>query len=484
MVRPHPQFFQVVSLTLIANRSPVRLTPEGWGSSLGGLATALLPIMEQRGGTWVAMREPGSDEPLEQPFPEDDPRITVRRVPLTEDEFEGYYQGMANRVLWPLMHYLIEQVEADRELWHSYERVNTRFAEAALKDSPEDSRFWVHDYHMMLVPALIRQARPDARIGHFWHIPWPAAEVYRILPAAKPLLEGMLGADLIGFHTEGYAENFRESARDLLGARVEGTVVHWQGRRVHAIACPLGIDIEFFSGLAEDPHVQSEAHVFRDEIHVEKLVVGVDRLDYTKGLLLRLDAFQRFLVSHPEWHKRVSLLQVATPSRTGIEAYDRLKREVDEMIGRINGQFAEGAWTPIQYRYRSYTQEELAILYRSADVALITPLRDGMNLVAQEFAATSDNGVLVLSELTGAADYLDGALLANPYDTEGLPDALHEALMMEPNERAARLARLRTAVAKLDSHDWADRFLKALDTEESPPTSTRRQRQPPRLVTT
>jgi trehalose 6-phosphate synthase/phosphatase len=448
-----------VPLTLVANRAPLRKTDAGWQPGLGGLATALLPIMEHQGGTWVAMREPGNEDPLEQAFPEDQPRLAIRRISLDGDEYSGYYQGMANRVLWPLMHYMVEHVEADRALWHCYERVNRRFAAAALDGVSEDTRFWVHDYHLMLVPGLIRSQQPEAPIGTFWHIPWPAAEVFRILPSAKPLLTGMLGADLIGFHTDGYAENFRESARDLLGARVEGNTVIWQGRRTKALACPLGIDVDFFQGMGEDPAIQRQARAFRSEVGVEKLVVGVDRLDYTKGLLLRLDAFERFLHAHPEWHKRVSLLQVATPSRTGIEAYDRLKREVDEMIGRINGRFADGGWTPIQYRYRAYTQEELATIYSAADVALITPLRDGMNLVAQEFAATSRDGVLVLSELTGAADYLDGALLANPYDTEGLPEALHEALEMPSAERGERIARMKQAVRRLDAHGWAEDFL-------------------------
>lgn len=468
-------------LTLIANRAPIRQTPEGWQPSLGGLATALLPIMDKQGGTWVAMGEPGSDEPLEQLYPDDDPRLTVRRVNLDEDDFRDYYQGMANRVLWPLMHYLIEHVEADRKLWHCYEAVNARFAEAALEGGSPSTRFWVHDYHLMLVPQHIRHARPNAEIGMFWHIPWPAAEVYRILPSAKSLLRGMLGADLIGFHTEGYAENFRESARDLLGARIEGTDILLEGRRIKAVSCPLGIDVSFFGRLGDDPAIAQQATEFREEVNVEKLVVGVDRLDYTKGLLLRLDAYERFLEAHPEWHHRVSLLQVATPSRTGIEAYDRLKREVDEMVGRINGKFAEGGWSPVQYRYRSYSQEELAVIYRAADVALITPLRDGMNLVAQEFAATSADGALVLSELTGAADYLDGAILANPYDTEGLPDALHDALMMDRNERIERLDAMKRAVQHLDVHGWAERFLATLGSAR-PVEPAPRRRPAPRLV--
>ncbi|HLT47320.1 MAG TPA: trehalose-6-phosphate synthase [Rubricoccaceae bacterium] len=454
-----------MSLTLLANRAPVRRTEDGWAAALGGLATALLPVLEQRGGAWVAMGAPDEGAPERQPFPEEVPRFTIHRVPLSEAEVEGYYDGMANRVLWPITHYLIEHTEPHRLFSGTYRAVNERFARAALEAAGPGDLFWVHDYHLMLVPALLRRACPEAAVGHFWHVPWPAPEVFRILPTARSLLAGLLGADLVGFHTEGYAENFRESARDLLGARVEGEAVLWQGRRVRAEAHPIGIDVGYFGALGADAETGREARALREGLDVERLVVAVDRLDYTKGLLLRLDAFERFLRTHPEQRGRVSLLQVATPSRTGIESYDQLKREVDEAVGRINGAFAEGQWVPIHYRYRAYPQEELAVLYRAADVALITPLRDGMNLVAHEFAATSQPdrpAVVVLSELTGSADYLDGAVLVNPYDTEGLPEALREALAMPLEERRRRLSRLKAAVRRLDVHAWAGRFLAAL----------------------
>ena len=452
-------------LTLVANRAPVRQTPEGWEAGLGGLATALLPVLEQRGGSWVAMREPGEDAPLHQPFPEDTPSFTIHRVALDDEDFEGYYNGMSNRVLWPLSHYLIDYTEPDRALWSIYQDVNRRFAEAALDTAPPDARFWVHDYHLMLVPELIRRTRPEARIGHFWHVPWPAPEVFRILPSARALLTGMLGADLVGFHTEGYAENFREGARDLLGARIRGTEIEWNGRTIRAEAHPIGVDVERFEAWGTDPAIAQEAQAFRENIGSGQLIVAVDRLDYTKGLLLRLDAFESFLHTYPELHERVTLIQVATPSRTGVASYDQLKREVDEAVGRINGAFARGMWEPIRYRYRSYAQEELAVLFRAADVALVTPLRDGMNLVAQEFAAVSQDGALVLSELTGAADYLDGALLTNPYDTEGLARTLRDALRLPREERLRRLALLQNAVRELDVHRWADRFLRALETK-------------------
>ncbi len=463
-----------MSLVLLANRAPIRPTEDGWVPGLGGLATALLPVLEERGGAWIAMREPDEDAPLTQPYPEADPRFTVHRVPLDAEAFEGYYNGMANRVLWPLSHYLVDHAEPDRVFWETYQAVNERFAEAALEAARGDARFWVQDYHLMLVPEKLRAARPDAPIGHFWHIPWPAPEVLRILPSARPLLRGMLGADLVGFHTEGYAENFRESARDLLGADIDGTTIHWEGRTIRAEAFPIGIDAARFEAMGVSEETARDAERLREAIGAELLVAAVDRLDYTKGLLLRLDAFEAFLHRYPEMHGRVALVQIATPSRTGIETYDQLKREVDEAVGRINGAFSEGNWEPIRYRYRAFDQAELAVLYRAADVAFVTPLRDGMNLVAHEFAAASRlerPGALVLSELTGAADYLDGAITANPYDTEGLALALYEALTLDAEARAQRLARMKAAVRRLDVHGWADRFLKAL--ERARPASTR-----------
>lgn len=461
-----------MSLILLANRAPLRATPEGgWAPALGGLASALLPVLDARGGAWIAMREPDDDAPRVQDVPGEARGFTLHRVPLEADEFEAYYQGMANRVLWPIAHYLVEHVEPERSFRDAYRAVNARFVEAALGAMAGDPApvVWVHDYHLMLVPEDVRAARPDARIGFFWHVPWPAPEVFRIVPSARALLRGMLGADRIGFHTEGYAENFREAARDLVGARLDGTDILWQGRRIATAAHPIGIDVDAFEALADDPQTILDAHALRTELGDVQLVVGVDRLDYTKGLLLRLEAVERFLEMYPETHERVTLYQVATPSRTGVPAYDRLKRDVDEAVGRINGRFSRGAWVPVLYRYRSFAPEELAVLYRAADAALVTPLRDGMNLVAHEFAAVSGGsngtdapGTLVLSELTGAADYLDGALLANPYDTDALALALRTALDLAPDERRRRLTPLKAAVRRLNVYDWAAGFLDAL----------------------
>lgn len=470
-----------MSLVLVANRAPIRPTPDGWAPSLGGLASALLPVLEDRGGAWVAMRGPDEETPLTQAYPPDTGAFTVRRVPLEETEFEAFYQGMANRVLWPLAHYLVEHVEPDRTFRDAYRAVNRRFAHAALDVARQalaagepQPTFWVQDYHMMLVPETIRAGLPDARVGFFWHVPWPASEVLRILPSARDLLRGMLASDLVGFHTEGYAENFRESARDLLGAKVEGETIVFEGHRCRAEAHPIGIDVARFEGLAMADGAAAMAEEIREDLGGVQLVLGVDRLDYTKGLLLRMEAFERFLELYPERHGEVSLVQIATPSRTGVPAYDQLKREMDEASGRINGRYAKGAWAPVRYRYQSFDQAELAAYYQAADVAFVTPLRDGMNLVAHEFAAVSAAraehggrpGALVLSELTGAADYLDGALLVNPYDADGLARTLDTALDLPEADRRARLGRIREAVRDLDVHVWASRFLDSLDAED------------------
>lgn len=465
-----------MSLVLVANRAPIRPTASGWAPSLGGLASALLPVLEDRGGAWVAMQPPGEDTPLTQTYPPEGPAFTVRRVPLDGPEYDAFYRGMANRVLWPLSHYLVEHVEPDRTFRDAYRSVNRRFAHAALDVArtdagPEPPTFWVQDYHMMLVPEMIRAGMPEARIGFFWHVPWPASEVFRILPSAADLVRGLLGADVLGFHTEGYAENFRETARDLLGAEVEGETVVFEGRRARAEAHPIGIDVGRFAEMATTPDAAAAADAFRADLDDVQIVLGVDRLDYTKGLLLRMEAFERFLEKYPERHGEVALVQIATPSRTGVPAYDRLKRDMDEASGRINGRFAKGAWAPVRYRYQSFDQTELAAFYRAADVGFVTPLRDGMNLVAQEFAAVSHAaagqggrpGALVLSELTGAADYLDGALLVNPYDADGLAQSLAAALDLPDEERRDRLDRMAASVRELDVHVWAQRFLESLD---------------------
>lgn len=453
-----------MSLTVVANRVPIRQTDDGWETSVGGLTTALLPVLESQGGVWVGMGEE-PELPERQEYPAENPDFVVRRVPLSTEELDGYYYGMANQILWPLSHYLIQHLELNDEFIEIYRQVNKRFADAVLEetDGGEDEVIWIQDYHQMLSPGYIREERPDATIGHFWHIPWPAMEVFRILPWARELLRGMLGCDLIGFHVEEYVDNFLESAEVLLGAEVEGNVIRYEGRETRAEAHPIGIEVDRFKEMAHASDIEEEAEKFRERLGTDYVVIGIDRLDYTKGIRSRMLAFEQFLEDNPEYHGNVSFFQIATPSRTELESYQKIRREVDEVVGRINGRFARDSWVPVNYRYRTYTQFELCAFYRAADAALITPLRDGMNVVTQEFVTATQNGVLILSELTGAAYLLPEALQVNPYDHGGLARAIKTALEMSDEEKQKRLKGLKRTIEELDVHNWADKFLSALN---------------------
>jgi trehalose 6-phosphate synthase len=420
-------------------------------------------VLEEQGGTWVGMGEE-PDLPDRQEYPADNPNFVVRRVPLSSDELDGYYYGMANQILWPLSHYLIQHLNLQNDFIETYRHVNERFADAVLEETTggADEVIWIQDYHQMLSPGLIRQERPEATIGHFWHIPWPAMEVFRILPWSRELLRGMLGCDLIGFHVEEYVDNFLESAETLLGAEVDGNVIRYDGRETRAEAHPIGIEVERFKEMAHDPSIEEEAKKFRERMGTDHIVIGIDRLDYTKGIHSRMLAFEQFLEDNPEYHGNVSFFQIATPSRTELESYQKIRREVDEVVGRINGRFARDNWVPVNYRYRTYTQYELCAFYRAADAALITPLRDGMNVVTQEFVTATQDGVLILSELTGAAYLLPEALQVNPYDLGGLADAIKTALEMPTDEKKERLSGLKRTIDDLDVHNWANNFLSAL----------------------
>jgi len=451
-------------LIVVANRAPVRQHEGGeWQPSVGGLATALLPVLKKHGGVWVSMKSDG-DAPERQPYPADAPDFTIRRVPMSETERHNYYEGMANSVLWPVSHYLLRHLELDRAFIEDYRLINQRFAEAVLEEAGPRDTIWVQDYHLMLLPGHVREALPESTIAHFWHIPWPAMEVFRILPWARELVRGLLGCDLIGFHVEEYVDNFRETAKVLLGAELTENGVRWEGREVRVEAHPIGIDVEFFEQTSASPEIREKAEALRAKSGVDSILLGVDRLDYTKGILARLHAFERFLERYPDYRGRVSLYQIATPSRTGVESYQTLKREVDELVGRINGAFSEGQWVPIHYYYRRFSQQELCAFYRAADAAFVTPLRDGMNLVSHEFVAANERGTLILSEMTGAAYLMPEAILVNPYDEERLAAALKFALEMDAEERSTRREALKERVANLDVHHWADRFLASIVT--------------------
>ena len=448
-------------LIIVANRAPLRQGPEGWVPSIGGLATALLPVLERQGGVWISTAEDDTVEER-QLYPEDEPTFAVRRISLTEDEMTSYYDGMANQALWPVSHYMLQHLELERSFIDVYREINQRFAQAVVDEYEEGAYIWIQDYHLMLVPDLVRRSIPDAMIAHFWHIPWPAMEVFRILPWARELIRGLLGCSLIGFHVEEYVENFLESARVLLGATIKGNCVHWEGREIRVEAHPIGIDVDYFKRMADSDAVIEMSRTLRADAGTDFLVIGIDRLDYTKGVFARLLAFEDFLHKYEEFHERVTFIQVATPSRTDVESYQQLKREVDEAVGRINGAFARGSWTPVRYHYQSFSQEELCAFYRAADAALITLLRDGMNLVTQEFVAATNFGVLVLSELTGAAYIMPEAIKVNPYDKDGVRDAIKLALQLPSEEKQERLILLKSRVEALDVHNWAENFMSSM----------------------
>lgn len=465
-----PYWGGLMGLIIVSNREPLRCEEGSWTPSVGGLTTALLPVLMERGGVWVAWGEEEVDEKPCISYPADDPRLTVHRLTLSESEVENYYYGLANRVLWPICHYFTEQMDLQRHYYRDYSQVNWRFAEQTAELYNEGDLIWVQDYQLMLVPNLLRKAQPEARIGYFHHIPWPAVEVWRMLPWAQELTEGLLGADVVGFHTEEYVKNFLEAAEELVGAEVHGSQVNWNGREIRVEVHPIGIDTEHFTKLAQDPKVQERAEAIRQEVASDYILLGIDRLDYTKGVLERLLAFERFLEDSPEYVGRVSLYQIAAPSRTRVDSYQELKSAVDEVAGRINGAYMRDGWVPVRYYYRSYPQDELAAFYLAADVALLTPLRDGMNVVAQEFTWVTERGTLILSNLTGAAQVLTKTFLINPLDIEGVARTLKMVLDMSLEERKKRLIKAKEQVKELDVHGWADRFLAALENGESSPS--------------
>jgi len=464
-------------LLLVSNREPYVRKRTGDGvvfeRTTGGLVTALDPVMRGSGGVWVAW-QPEGDPSLEPRYrvPAEGPQFTLRQVPLTQREVARYYYGFANRALWPLCHYFVDRCRFDEEEWRQYERINERFADVVVEESSPGDVVWVHDYHFCLLPQKIRERRRGGGpLAFFLHIPFPAEEVFRILPWRRQVLAGLLGADLVGFHTSEYAGDFLGCCQRLLGAEVDHLrqVVRWEGREVRVGAFPIGIDVEEFRQAAASPEAVGRAARIRQGLGGAQLVLGVDRLDYSKGILERLHAVDRLLDEQPELRRRIVFLQLAVPSRTQVREYRELKKRVDEMVGRVNGRHGTANWQPVRYLYRGVPREELVAYYCAADVCLVNPLRDGMNLVAMEYVAcqSEGNGSLVLSELAGAAHLLgDDALLVNPFAIAETAEALGEALRMHPEERRRRMARLFARVAACDVHHWLAGVLAAAMAEQ------------------
>ncbi|GLH73905.1 bifunctional alpha,alpha-trehalose-phosphate synthase (UDP-forming)/trehalose-phosphatase [Geothrix limicola] len=468
----------MAKLLLVSNRVPWTVACAGGKGVLkpssGGLATALAGTHARGETLWVGWPGDlgGLDAEARQAILDELQAQRVIPVELSAEEVERYYEGFSNGVLWPLFHYLLDKVRLDTDQdWDAYASVNQRFAEAAAERAEPGDSVWIHDYQLMLVPRYLRELRPDLRIGFFLHIPFPAYEVFRILPWRELLLQGVLASDLVGFHTPGYQAHFVNASRRILGAESREDGLDYDGHHVALGDYAIGIDAEAFSTTAASPSVMARVQEIRQDLGGRTLILGVDRLDYTKGIPQRLLAVERYLELHPEMRDSVLFLQASVPSRERVEAYAQYRKQVDEVTGRINGLYGSPSRVPVHVLHRNIPFEELVALYRAADVMLVTPLRDGMNLVAKEFCATrgDDSGILILSEFAGASADLREAILVNPYDTGAMAEALDTALRMPPGQARARMRALRKRVITHDVHRWAEAFLRDLHAQGPSP---------------
>ena len=462
-------------LLVVSNRLPlsIRKSKDGhWRSepTSGGLQSAMAPILQRRGGVWIGWpgygprsREKGWDEQVERWRKE---RGYVA-VDLPSDLARKFYQGYANQTLWPLFHSFTTRFDYDADLWAAYVAANRRFRDAVLEELEPGDTVWVHDYHLMLLPRMLREVAPETRIGFFLHIPFPASELLRILPRRDEVLRGLLGADLVAFQTHGDLQHFRASLLRLLGMPSQMDRVVSQGHSTRLDALPISIAPEELTGLLENDEATKKALAdLRARYRGQRILLAVDRLDYTKGIPQRLRAFRKLLTGAPKLRGKVTLIQVAVPSREKIPEYEQLRHEVSALVGDVNGEFGQTDWTPIVFMRRGITRSELVALYAAADVGWVTPLRDGMNLVAKEYVAChrGADGALLLSEFAGAAAEMGEAFLVNPYDEERTAGALERVLALPVEDRQDRMAQLYRRVQRNNVFRWADRFLSMLDT--------------------
>ena len=477
------------SFVVAASRLPVDRVdgPDGsveWQPSPGGLVTALEPVMQKAQGVWIGW--PGA--PGDPPEPFEAEGMHLVGVGLSADDVSDYYEGFCNATLWPLYHDVIAPPEFQRSWWDAYVRVNRRYADEIARQAATGATVWVHDYQLQLVPAMLREQRPDVRIGFFTHIPFPGYEIFAQLPWRRQIVEGLLGADLLGFQRRGDAANFLRACRRTAGLSTSGSLVRLPaaapgdarntvgtrrpsangsagGREVRVGAFPISIDFTALEEVAREETVRARAQEIRQALgNPDVVLLGIDRLDYTKGILHRLNAYGELLDEGRFGDARTVLVTVASPSRERVEQYRRLRDEVEVTVGRINGEHAELGSPPIHYLHQTYPRAEMAALYLVGDVMLVTSLRDGMNLVAKEYVACryDETGALVLSEFTGAADELGSAILVNPHDIEGMKDAIIYAAKISPNEAKRRMRSMRRRVREHDVVHWAAAFLNAL----------------------
>jgi trehalose 6-phosphate synthase len=461
---PGPSEFVVV-----ANRLPVDevITDAGrsWRRSPGGLVTALHPVLVEHHGAWIGWSGGPSPDGTTAVESFEADSLALHAVPLSAGEIERYYEGFSNGSLWPLYHDAVETPVFRRSWWDAYLRVNQRFADATAAVAAPGATVWVQDYQLQLVPALLRAQRPDLRIGFFLHIPFPPVELFMQLPRRVEILRGLLGADLVGFQRPLGAQNFLRLTRHLLGLRPRGNVVEVDGRAVCADAFPISIDVGEIEELAVSPLVRERAARIRNELGEPKtIILGVDRLDYTKGIEARIKAFRELLAEGRLSVPETVMVQVATPSRERVAQYQTLRHDVEREVGRINGDYGRVGVPAVHYLHQSYSRSELVALFCAADVMMVTPLRDGMNLVAKEYVAARVDlgGALVLSEFAGAAGDLRQAFLVNPYDLDGVKETLLQAINVDPVDATRRMRVMRRHLRGHDVSGWAGSFLARL----------------------
>lgn len=463
---------------IVSNRLPLQVSIQENSltitPSVGGLATGMKSVHSEGNGIWVGwsgIPQENLDSGLSKKVDVAIKKAKCVAVPLESQDIEEYYEGFSNRSLWPLFHYFLEYTNFEENEWEAYKRVNEKFAEVVLDNLNDGDTVWVHDYQLLLLPQLIKDQKPNTTIGFFLHIPFPSYEIFRTFPWRKEILTGMLGADLLGFHTYDYERHFLSSVKRILRLDVNFNEINYHDRIIKVDSFPMGIDYNKFHEAALNHHKYSKEKSdlrkrLEEHISEEKsLILSIDRMDYTKGIPNRIKAYEYFLETYPEYKEKVRLVMLAVPSRSNVPQYQKLKRETDELVGRVNGKFATVSWTPIWYYYRSLPFEDLIDLYISSDIALITPIRDGMNLVAKEYIATRTDGkgVLILSEMAGAAKEMNEALLINPNSYTDFASSLKQALTMPISEQQTRLKFLQKRLKRYDVEKWAQEFLKSLE---------------------
>ncbi|WP_028873353.1 bifunctional alpha,alpha-trehalose-phosphate synthase (UDP-forming)/trehalose-phosphatase [Psychroserpens burtonensis] len=462
---------------IVSNRLPLQIKIDNnqlqVKPSVGGLATGLKTIHQEGNSLWIGwsgLTEEELNSDLSKQVKALIKKEKCDTVSLTQNDLENFYYGFSNRTLWPLFHYFMEYTEFENTYWDSYKAVNQKFADAVLEHVEDGDTVWVHDYQLLLVPKLIKDKKPNTTVGFFLHIPYPSYEIFRTFPWREELLHGMLGADLIGFHTYDYQRHFLSSVKRILRLDVNFNEITYDDRVVKVDSFPMGIDYNKFhqSALKQKKEEKSELQKRLDD-HIQsskdaRMILSIDRMDYTKGIPNRIRAFEYFLNKYPEYKEKVRLIMLAVPSRSNVPQYQLLKRETDELVGRVNGQFSTVSWTPIWYFYRSMPFENLIDLYTSSHIAMITPVRDGMNLVAKEYVATrtEQDGVLILSEMAGASKEMNEAMLINPNNFEQIADTLKQALEMPLKEQRSRMEILQKRLKRYTVEKWAEEFMKSL----------------------